>query len=86
MELEGQTRRLTTRPGAWVGAIVIGLAVLMLGWQTISVTRVSHPTVLGSTPAATATPLLDRNAERQPVPSPRSGGPGGQIGDAPSTR
>ena len=25
--------------------------------------------------------LLDRGAERQPSPSPREGGPGGQLGD-----
>lgn len=85
MEFRQQLRPATTRPTAWAGAILIALALAVLSWQTISVIRASHSTARSSMPTATSIPLSDRNAERQPVPSPRPSGPGGQIGDAPST-
>jgi hypothetical protein len=85
MELQQQMRRLSNRPTAWVGAMVILSAIAVLLWQSTTAIRPSHPSAISQSPSIAAIHLLDRNAERQPAPSPRQGGPGGQIGDTPST-
>jgi hypothetical protein len=85
MELGQQMRRASSRPTAWVGAIVIVTAIPVLLWQSTTTIRQILPSAISESPSAAATPLLDRNAERQPAPSPRQGGPGGQIGDTLST-
>jgi hypothetical protein len=68
---------------AWVAAMLAVLAVGLLGWQAMTTVRPSHQLSSRNVPVATETPLLDRNAERQPSETPRVGGPGGQVGDAP---
>ncbi len=85
MELGQQMRRVSSRPTAWVGAIVILTAIAVLLWQSTTAIRPGHPSAISPPPSIAATHLLDRSAERQPAPSPRQGGPGGQIGDTPST-
>jgi hypothetical protein len=85
MELGQQMRRASSRPTAWVGAIVILAAIAVLLWQSTTAIRPSDSSAISQHPSMAATHLLDRNAERQPYTSPRQGGPGGQIGDMPST-
>lgn len=68
------------RPLAWVlvalSLIAIALAIRWMEPPSVQ-TNASQPT-----PSVTAPGLLDRGAERLPAPSPRIGGPGGQLGDA----
>jgi hypothetical protein len=83
MELVQQMRRASGRPTAWIGAIVVLAAIAVLLWQSTTAIRQSHSSAISKPPSVATTPLLDRDAERQPAPSPRQGGPGGQIGDTP---
>jgi hypothetical protein len=70
MELRQNIRRVTTRPMAWVVAILLGLMVGLMGWYVRPITAPTHSTVV-------STRIVNS------VESPRIGGPGGQIGDAP---
>jgi len=82
VELRMQLRRAAARKTAWLAATFVLVAVVILAWQSLATVRYVH----SQNPAgavSTSTPLLDRNAERQAAASPRSGGPGGQIGDVP---
>lgn len=84
MELHENMRRIPIRSMAWLSAILTLLAVGLLGWQALANVKPIHQLAFQrSAIAATAPPLLDRNAERQPGQTPRVGGPGGQVGDAP---
>jgi len=84
MELRQNVRRATTRPTAWVAAISIAVATGLIGWNAFATGTRTDATNVRIGPAITAYPLLDRNAERQQqAQTSRSGGPGGQIGDAP---
>lgn len=69
MELRQNTRYVVNRPMAWVVVILTALMLGLMAWFTHPTTALTHSTI--ATPIATA------------VESPRSGGPGGQIGDAP---
>jgi hypothetical protein len=70
MELRQNIRHATTRPMALVVAILSGLILGLMVWYVRPITTLTHPTIV-RTPIVTS------------VESPRSGGPGGQIGDAP---
>lgn len=84
MELQETMRRLPIRSMAWLTAILALLAVGLLGWQALAYVKPTNQLAIQRSPIATpAALLLDRNAERQPGQTPRVGGPGGQVGDAP---
>ena len=83
MELRLSLRRAVTRPTASITAIVVVIAIGLLGWQWIGDVLVSNRTVPLREATPTVSPLLDRNAERQPTEGPNVGGSGGQTGDAP---
>jgi len=68
MELRQNMRRLTTRPMAWGAAILVALAIGLVGWNVLTASTPSEGTTVHNTSAITAYPLLDRNAERQPAP------------------
>jgi cytoskeletal protein RodZ len=84
MEIRQNMRRATTRPDAWVVAVVVALALGVISWYALTTSALTHTTSAGKPPATTVNSLLDRAAERQQQGSiSRDGGPGGQIGDAP---
>jgi hypothetical protein len=68
MELRQNMRRATTRPIALAAAILVALAIGLMGWNALTTSTASKATTVHNTPAITAYPLLDRNAERQPAP------------------
>jgi hypothetical protein len=70
MELRQNIRRATTRPMAWTAALLIALALGLMGWYMHPSSAPTHKTSVVSALATT-------------VESPRNGGPGGQFGDAP---
>jgi hypothetical protein len=70
MELQQNLRRAATRPMAWGAAASVVLLLAIIGWYMRPIGALSHATVL-------RTPIVAI------VESPRVGGPGGQIGDAP---
>jgi hypothetical protein len=72
--------RSTARPMRWIAAAVVLVGLVLAGRWAVPA---SLPTMASTpTPFVVTAPLLDRGAERQPAPTPRTGGPGGQIGDA----
>jgi hypothetical protein len=89
MELRQNVRRVATRPIAWLTAVLVALAIGLIGFYALQGNTRTHPTGAG-TPTVTS---LDppRNGgpggqfgdAPQPGQTARSGGPGGQIGDAP---
>lgn len=81
MELRQNMHRTTTRPIAWVAAILVTVALALMAWYALPTSTSIHPASVRKAPATGAAPLLDRAAERQPAS--RDGGPGGQIGDIP---
>ena len=84
MELRQNMHRTTTRPKAWVAAILVALALGLMGWYALAHSVLTHPASVLRPPVTTADSLLDRNAERQlQGPILRDGGPGGQFGFAP---
>lgn len=70
MELRQNIRHAATRPMAFVGAVLFAVLLALIGWYVRPISAVNHPTGVRA-PIVTS------------VESPRSGGPGGQIGDAP---
>jgi hypothetical protein len=70
LELRQNMRRATTRPMAWVTAVLVALALGLITWYALPSSALTHRT-------GVVTPLASS------VASPRNGGPGGQIGDAP---
>jgi hypothetical protein len=69
MELRQNVRRVATRPIAWLFAVLVALAIGLIGFYALQGNTHTHPTGAG-TPTVTS---LD---------PPRNGGPGGQVGDA----
>ncbi|HEX6509643.1 MAG TPA: hypothetical protein VF221_18595 [Chloroflexota bacterium] len=68
----------------WAAAILMVLATGLIAWSALATRTPTNTTTVRIVPGITASPLLDRNAERQQqAQTSRSGGPGGQIGDAP---
>jgi hypothetical protein len=70
MELQQNMRRAATRPMAWVAAVLVALALGLTGWNMRPIAAPPHP-------AGVRMPIVAS------IQSPRVGGPGGQIGDAP---
>lgn len=70
MELQQNIRRAATRPMAWVAVVSVAVLLALIGWYMRPIGALSHATGL-------RTPIVIS------VESPRIGGPGGQIGDAP---
>lgn len=70
MELQQNMRRAATRPMAWVAAAMVALALGLIGWNMRPLATPPHPAGFRMPSVAS-------------VQSPRVGGPGGQIGDAP---
>jgi hypothetical protein len=70
MELRQNTRLATTRPIAWVVAVLIALMFGLLGGYVLASSALTRQTGIGAPPIVS-------------VESPRIGGPGGQLGDAP---
>jgi hypothetical protein len=70
MELRQNVRRAATRPMARVAALFVALALTLIGWYVLPSSAPTNPT--------SVVKLLPTSAE-----SPRGGGPGGQVGDAP---
>jgi len=70
MELRQNMRRAATRPMAWVAAVSVALALGLVGWNMRPIVASPHP------------PLV-RTPSVASIETPRGGGPGGQIGDAP---
>ena len=70
MELQQNLSRAATRPMAWGAAVSVALLLALIGWYMRPIGALSHATGL-------RTPIVAS------VESPRVGGPGGQIGDAP---
>jgi len=68
MELGQNMRRATTRPLAWGAAMLVALAIGLVGWNVLTSTTPTQGTTVNNTSAITPYPLLDRNAERQPAP------------------
>jgi hypothetical protein len=68
VELRQNMHRATTRPMAWGAAILVPLAIGLMAWNVLTTSTPSKGTTVHTTPAITAYPLLDRNAERQPAP------------------
>ena len=69
MELRQNMRHAATRPRAFVVAVLFALMLALIGWYMRPIGAVNHSTGVHA-PIVTS------------VESPRSGGPGGQIGDA----
>jgi hypothetical protein len=67
MELGQNMRRATTRPMAWVAAILVGAALVLGAWYALPTSAFIHPTSGHQAPATGAASLLDREAERQPA-------------------
>jgi len=70
MELRQNIPHAATRPMALVVAVLIALILALVGWYMRPISAVNLSTGVRA-PIVTS------------VESPRSGGPGGQIGDAP---
>ena len=68
MELRQNMRRATTRPLAWAAAILVALAIGLVGWNVVTASTLFKSPAVHNTPVITTYPLLDRNAERQPPP------------------
>jgi hypothetical protein len=68
MELRQNMRSVTTRPIAWLTAILVALAMGLISWYAL---QSSAPTRL---PGIAKPPIIS-------VDLPRNGGPGGQVGD-----
>jgi hypothetical protein len=77
MQLDQNMRRATRRPTFWVNVLLVLLASAAIGWQATMLIPSSQPSGITKPSASTAAPLLDRGAERQPIPTPRVGGPRG---------
>ena len=73
-------RSLIRRTGSLVAAVVVLAALAYGAMSTWLGAPAQHRGI--SAQQSVQAPLLDRNAERVPEPSPRIGGPGGQVGDA----
>jgi hypothetical protein len=67
MELRQNMRRATTRPMAWVAAILVGAALVLGASYALPTNTFIHPTSVRTAPATGAASLLDREAERQPA-------------------
>ena len=74
-------RHAATRPLAWIAAAAIAALAIVSAPYVLPHGIHIGPAVRSRSVVA-ASPLLDRNAER-PTASPRTGGPGGQVGDLP---
>lgn len=85
MELRPGARRTSTRPLARTASVLVLIAAAVMSWQLITGGKAHQPRLITPASAVVGSPLIDRNAEREPMGSTRTGGPGGQIGDAPST-
>ncbi len=72
MELRQNMRQAATRPMAFVVAVLFALMLALIGWYVRPISAVNHSTGVRA-PIVTS------------VESPRSGGPGGQIGDPDQT-
>lgn len=70
MELQQNMRRAATRPMTWVAGVLVALALGLVGWNM-------RPIVAQPQPALVRMPIVAI------IETPRVGGPGGQIGDAP---
>jgi len=69
-ELRQNLRYASTRPMAWVAAVLVPLALGLMTWHALPSSAPTHRMSV-VTPLATS------------VVSPRNGGPGGQVGDSP---
>jgi hypothetical protein len=70
MEFQKNMRRAATRPMAWVAGVLVALALGLIGWNMRPIVSPPQSTLVDKPVVA----ILE---------SPRVGGPGGQIGDAP---
>jgi hypothetical protein len=73
MELRQNIRSVTTRPVAWLTAILVALALGLISWYALESGTATHPTRVNKPPTTS-------------VDTPRNGGPGGQFGDPESGR
>jgi hypothetical protein len=89
MEVLLNKRRATTRPIAWVAALLAALAFGLIGLHALRIQPPAHATggvispVTSSESSRRGGPGGQIADASQPVETARSGGPGGQVGDAP---
>jgi hypothetical protein len=70
MELRRNMKRAATRPMAWVAALALALALVLMAWYAFPIGAFTHSTGAPKAPVTGAASLLDREAERQPTSAP----------------
>jgi hypothetical protein len=86
MELRHDLRSVTSRPIAWLTAILVALALGLIGWYALQSSAPTHSTGVDKAPMTSADTPRNGGPGGQvgdPDQASRVGGPGGQIGDAP---
>lgn len=77
-----------SRDATWSIVRILAMVALLVGlmvWHALTTTAPSQGTFVSTPPVTPGDLLLDRGAERmQYGPILRAGGPGGEVGDAPT--